>query len=291
MKHVKMGIAIFLVLTVVSAIFAGCSASPNEMGEISEFDSESYIPVSGTDNQPGNGSATGFVVRDREYDYRDGDNRLIVLQVENQTDKNYTITINGQYLDKNGSILKEENQTFEGFEAGWKNYFFFVPEIPFERFTYTLETEEYSGECYASALQYTWSFEENEMGIPWDDWHRDEASYEAALSRGENVPPPPTYFVPQIVFKLNREFTRPVNKSVSIRESIVFINEQDEVIDAWVGWYTGTHLPINEGEKWANQKPYYDFPDPDNREWPEELKGNMTVLISVLEAKEYSPTY
>ena len=189
-KRVQYPILALIVITMLTFGFQGCEKSPNKMGEISDFDSEAYISVSG--DQSENGHAAGVVVRDREYAYQDSDDRLIVLQVENQTDKNYTITIKGQYLDENGAVLKEENQTFEGFEAGWKNYFFFVPEISYEKFRYTLETEAYSGECYASVFHYTWSFEESEMGIPWEDWRKDEASYEAAISRGENVPPPQT---------------------------------------------------------------------------------------------------
>ena len=248
-----------------------------EAGEISEYDSESHIPITGDDSQTGSNSdsAAGFVVRDRKYDYEG--NNLVILNVENHTNNNYAITIKGRYLDADGAVLKEESKTFEGFAAGWKNYFFFVPGIPFEQFTYSLEAETYGEECYAKTFKYTWEFVEHEMGIPWDDWHADEASYEAALSRGEtDVQIPQTYFVPVISFELYREYE--IDVTVTVTEDIVILNSQGEVMDVRPNWFTAKCFP---GEPSNNGHDYYYFPDPDHREWPKELKDDLTVLFGI----------
>ena len=92
--------------------------------------------------------ADGFMIKDKKYSYEGTD--LVILDVENQTEKNYTITINGSYLDKDGNILKTETQTFEGFCAGLQNYFLFQPKITFDKFTYTVEMSEYKEECLMS---------------------------------------------------------------------------------------------------------------------------------------------
>lgn len=167
MKHAKLMTAILLVLAFGVAMFAGCSAAPKEAGEISDYDSVAVIPVGDTgtgtegsandESAENSGTAAGgsFVVSDKTYAY--GENNIAVLHVENQTDKNYSITLNGTYLDKNGEVLQEETKTFAGFAAGWQNNFFFIPGIAFDKFTYTLETTEYDEECLAQNYTLVWS--------------------------------------------------------------------------------------------------------------------------------------
>ncbi len=116
---------------------------------------ESYEPKDYSENVTTQGS--GFVVSDKMYDFEG--NNLVVLNVENKTGKNYSIYIHGQYLDENGEVLKEETKEFRGFEAGWKNNFFFIPEMPFAKFTYKIETKAYTGKCYGSIFSITYSWE------------------------------------------------------------------------------------------------------------------------------------
>lgn len=275
----KKGFVTVILLSLIAVMITslnGCE-KPTEAGEISEYDSVSHIQISGDENQTGSGSdhAAGFVVRDRKYDYKG--NNLVILNVENQTNNNYAITIKGQYLDADGTVLKEESKTFEGFSAGWKNYFFFVPEIPFDRFTYSLQAEKYSGKCYANTFKYTWEFVEHEMGIPWDDWYADMSSYEAALSNGDtDVQIPQTYFVPAISFELYREYE--IDVPVTVIEDIVILNSQGEIMDVRPNWFNAKCFP---GEPSNNGHDYYYFPDPDNREWPKELKDDLTVLFGI----------
>lgn len=67
---------------------------------------------------------------------------LVLLYIKNLTDHDYSVTIEGSYLDGDGNVLLTETQTFIQYYAEYENYFLFRPEIDFEDFTYTLSFDE-----------------------------------------------------------------------------------------------------------------------------------------------------
>lgn len=77
-----------------------------------------------------------FLVKQTKHAYRDSD--FILLYIENQTDKDYSITISGKYLDDAGEAIKFEDQAFDQFYSGYHNYFIFFPNFTFSKFEYTL---------------------------------------------------------------------------------------------------------------------------------------------------------
>ena len=89
--------------------------------------------------------ASGFVAKQKKYDY--GENNIIILNVTNQNEKNYSVTINGFYLDAEGKVIKSETQSVEGYAAGYEKYFIFHPEVAFNNFVFTLEADEFNGDC------------------------------------------------------------------------------------------------------------------------------------------------
>ena len=89
--------------------------------------------------------ASGFVAKQKKYDY--GENNIIILNVTNQNNDNYIVTITGYYLDSTGNVLKSETQTVQGYVAEYEKYFLFNPEIAFDNFIFTLKAEKYDGEC------------------------------------------------------------------------------------------------------------------------------------------------
>ena len=300
MKKITMG---FLALAVALAIaFLGsCSPSGNPIGEISDFDSETRFPVrqtngmvridaSGRSMDEGPVEQVGeFLVRERQYAYKDSDHNLVVLYVENQSQQNCTLTITGQYLDGNGSVLQEEVQRFEGFAAGGTNSFFFAPELYFDRFAYTLQTETYSGTCYTNLFRYTWSF--LELDVPdWPNWMAQTNSYTLAMSRGEyDAPKPDKQYVPCILFELTQECTASFQENVCVWASVLFLNEQDEVIDYRPDWITGVYYPMKAGDRLGKGKEYYFFPNGTEKTWPEDLQKELTVLVGVTKAGSFSP--
>lgn len=306
MKYVTMGIAILLVLALAAAILSGCSESPLESGgEISDYDSQAFIPIggnsqSGTESEAnadsgesagstvsGNGAGTvsgaqtqsgGFLVSEKNYDFEG--NNLVVLNVENQTDKNYSISIKGTYLDENGETLKEETITFEGFTAGWKNNFFFVPNIPFDRFTYTLEATEYTGECLAHLFTPVWKIEE---AVDVEDPAENSAYWEALREWdaggcvGEPPRPNPFHRGIRFYFGYRHEITR----ELDVSQDFLFLTSSGKVFrveianGGYARWFPG------EPETNMNGEDLVVFSDDDaKREWPEEYK-NATVLVSI----------
>lgn len=229
-----------------------------------------------------------FVVRERKFDYKDNDHNLVVLSVENQTDKNYMLTVKGQYLDENGTVLKEESQTIEGFAAGWQNNLFFAPDISFDKFLYTLETEVYTGACYTNLFRYSWSHRDiTSQDFEKAVWEAKERTL--ALQAGKPFAAGNPVYLPCITFDLIHECTTQFDDYVCVWESVLFLNEQDEVIDVQLDWITGVYYPMNAGDKVGKGKEYYFFPDPYDRTWPTELKEDLTVLIGVTKAGVYQP--
>ena len=174
----KKAITFLLALLLCLTTFVGCNtpqtpddSNPPEPSKdvIDDYDNENEIEVEiGGDNEnnennenkpndegkdPDKQPVTGpehtntigkFVAKDKKYVY-EGAN-VTILHLENQSDEYFTITINGEYLDENGEVLKTETQTFEGFPGLWQNYFVFKPDIVYDDFRYTLSAKKYSGE-------------------------------------------------------------------------------------------------------------------------------------------------
>lgn len=99
---------------------------------------------------------------------------LVLLYIKNLTDHDYSVTIEGSYLDKDGNVLLTETQTFIQYYAEYENYFLFRPEIEFEGFTYTLSFDEAKKLTY---VEYDGSIQEIrvtdvqfEFGYINDDW-------------------------------------------------------------------------------------------------------------------------
>ncbi|MBQ7336925.1 MAG: hypothetical protein IJW40_00560 [Clostridia bacterium] len=132
-----------LALLLTVALLPACGSTEDVSGEptfedvIREYENE-------TTTEDG-----AFVGKDKLYTY--GRDSVAIVKLENHSDKNYSVTIAAQYLDATGEVIGSETQTFEGFAAGWENYFLFRPDMSFADFTYTLTTQEYAGECKFSA--------------------------------------------------------------------------------------------------------------------------------------------
>ena len=156
----KKFLALFLIVATTLTAFAGCS----EEGESSDlniyseasYDNESKF-VPSEESKGGEVSneepLTGeFVVKDKKYTFEGND--LVIVSVENQTNKNYSVTVTGTYLDKDGNVLKTETQTFDQYSAGYSGHFLFKPDLQFDKFTYEFKSEETEGPFYAKDLVF-----------------------------------------------------------------------------------------------------------------------------------------
>jgi len=106
-------------------------------------DSTETLPPVDNDPIPTTGK---LVIKEKKYDYNGAN--VMILNVENQSNKNLNLTISAKYLDASGKILYAENRMIEGFPANYQNYVVLQPGIKFDKFTYEVKTSSYSGETY-----------------------------------------------------------------------------------------------------------------------------------------------
>lgn len=151
-----------LILSVIFVLaltaLVGCGKgdkNDNNIYSVASFDNESKIVPADESKEESSEETplTGeFAVKDKKYSF-DG-NDLVVLSVENQTNKNYSVTVTGTYLDADGKALKTETQTFEEYSAGYSGYFLFEPKMTFASFTYEFEAKESEGPFYAKDVSF-----------------------------------------------------------------------------------------------------------------------------------------
>ena len=125
------------------------SGNPGETNPPEDNPPEGNPPV---DNPPtteapeGSQVASGFLAKQKKYNY--DENNIVMLNVTNQNTDNYSVKVEGYYLDANGAVLKTETKFVEGYAAGYVKDFLFNPGIVFDSFKFTLTAEKFSGECY-----------------------------------------------------------------------------------------------------------------------------------------------
>ncbi|MBE6799058.1 MAG: hypothetical protein E7525_04720 [Ruminococcaceae bacterium] len=95
--------------------------------------------------------AKGFLIKDKKYKYQGND--VLILHITNKTSTNYNIAVICEYFDSEGYTIKTETKTFEGFAAGYENYFVFVPRIVFSSHKISVKTQNYNGVAFASYLE------------------------------------------------------------------------------------------------------------------------------------------
>ena len=165
----KKTIFLLIALTMILSMFTACSEkSGDNLYEESNYDNVSVFRPTDTvskneenvsKNEPEDVSSPAlsgeFTVKDKVYDFRG--NNIAIVTVKNGTNKDYRVTVKGKYLDKDGNVLKEETQTLDQYSAGYENYFFFEPKIPFDKFTYEIETAEAKGPFLAKDYKFKYA--------------------------------------------------------------------------------------------------------------------------------------
>ena len=99
-----------------------------------------------TEAPEGSQVPTGFVAKQKKYNY--GENNIVMLNVTNQNTDNYSVKVEGYYLDADGAVLKTETKFVEGYAAGYVKDFLFNPGIAFDSFKFTLTAEKFDGVCF-----------------------------------------------------------------------------------------------------------------------------------------------
>ncbi len=88
-----------------------------------------------------------LVIKEKKYDYNGAN--IMILNVENQSNKNLTLTITAKYQDASGKTIRTGTRTIEGFPANYRNYVVLQPGIKFDKFSFEVKATAYNGETYA----------------------------------------------------------------------------------------------------------------------------------------------
>ncbi len=146
MKNKKTVLCLLMVALCIVSLY-GCAAAKELASEpyTIPFEKTSEFAPTGEESTGG-----GIVIRERKYSYHETD--LMILQVENTTDRAYSVTVSGTFYDENGEELGTASKTFEEFAPRHQRYFLFQPGFVFEKFEYKVETTKHSSDCPAALL-------------------------------------------------------------------------------------------------------------------------------------------
>ena len=151
-------VSMLLIIVTMISVLSGCSSNESTEYVISDYDSESIIQVSkseelsasqGENTSESTEEDTAFLVKHKIYAYEE--NNIVIVDITNETETDYNFTITGNYLNDDGEVLKAETKSFM-FPADYQKYFLFQPGIPFSEFTYTVEMTETTETCFAKYL-------------------------------------------------------------------------------------------------------------------------------------------
>ena len=199
-----------------------------------------------------------FVAKDKTYAYQG--NNVTIIKLENQSEVNCTVTIHAKFLSADGTVLKTETQSFEGFPAGWQNHFVFMPQIQYDAMEYTLDVKQYTGEMYFTSTSGYVLGEIYEEGMPLREKMAigDYEKYSGIGAEFDAVEMPKTPYLKRLV-------------------AVVFDNTGEiALIKTQRGsyWGEGYFNVVVYTPPVATMEPL---------DWPEELDGGVTGIVGILQ--------
>lgn len=137
-------------------LLSSCGSGSGSTYVIESYDEESRITISVNSTEENSASISApseepsFLVKEKRFTCEEGD--LMLLEITNESSGNFDITLHGTYYDASGEIITTEIQSFEGFPAGYQNFFLFDPSTSFAEFSYDLEATPCTGAVYAHEI-------------------------------------------------------------------------------------------------------------------------------------------
>ena len=86
-----------------------------------------------------------FVFKEKKYEFQG--NNLVIADVKNETENNYTLVVHCSYFDEAGEQVFAESRTYEGWAAGYTQPILFLPMMAFDSYEYSIEVQPYDGVC------------------------------------------------------------------------------------------------------------------------------------------------
>ena len=244
-------ISILLAVIFCTVILSSCNTNNGAEYSIESFDEESRISVGNeSQDEKVNGD---FLVKEKKYTFED--NNLVILDVTNETDKNYSVTIKGTYFDESAKEIKSETKTFDQYSSGYHGYFLFQPNIKFDSFKYTLEAKETDGPFYAKDIGFKFNgLQETKVTITEEEMKNNFTKY------------------PTILASFSNSYSGDVKVQAYVQWFL--INENDEIIDVV---FKAPWLEPNQSLDGESHHIMYQTMDEDF-EWPEAWKGTIRAL-------------
>ena len=211
---------------------------------IDDYDNENEINTVGK-----------FVAKDKTYAYQG--NNVTIIKLENQSEVNCTVTIHAKFMSADGTVLKTETQSFEGFPAGWQNHFVFMPQIQYDAMEYTLDVKQYTGVMYFTVDSHNTLTEvyEEKGPLPQAMAQGDYGKYSFIAAKFDGIMPETPYLkrLVTVVFDNTGE--------------IAMINTQRGQLSGGGYYNVNVYAPPI-----LTKEPL---------DWPEELDGGVTGIVAI----------
>ena len=89
-----------------------------------------------------------FIFKEKKYEFQG--NNLVIADVKNETENNYTLVVHCTYFDESGEQVFTESRTYEGWAAGYTQPILFLPMMAFDSYEYSIEAQPYDGVCFGA---------------------------------------------------------------------------------------------------------------------------------------------
>lgn len=267
-------ICVTFLLAVSLAALTGCGSTEDESSIIlasdiiESYDSESQIDIDGQEETSSeNNEMQGITVKDKMYTF-DG-NDLVILRLENHTKNNYTITIEGKYLDASGQLLRTETKVLKGLGATDSSQMLFMPEIPFNRFSYTVSVKEHDSTYLQSKVK----------GL---DWNEDTAQFNARYGYYTGGEPEKSHMLFTKFYYLNDN-----EADLYVTGKVFLFDKNDQILHIKSMGYVRT-APHETG---GNDLMFYSSAETklttDKTTWPEQYREGLTMLFIPTDVMTY----
>jgi hypothetical protein len=133
---------VILIISIISILLCYCTKQNSDNLNMDGLDMDNFvknpIDVSGE---------TGVLLEwDATYTYQE--NNVVLLWLQNNDDKAYSVKVTGIFSDEAGEELKKITKNFEGLSKGCCNCFIFDPRCEYSNFSYKIEADEYNGKTW-----------------------------------------------------------------------------------------------------------------------------------------------
>lgn len=259
-------ICVTFLLAASLAALTGCGSTEDESSvilasdTIESYDSESRIEIDGQEETSiENNETQGLTVKDKKYTF-DG-NDLVILRLENHTKNNYTITVEGKYLDASGQLLRTETKVLKGLEAADSSQMLFMPEMSFDSFSYTVSVKEHDGTYLQSKVK----------GL---DWNEDTAQFHARYGYYMGDEPEKSHMLFTKFYYLNDNETE-----LFVTGKVFLFDKNDQILLI----RSMGHIRTSPHETGGNDLMFYSSAETeltsDKDTWPEQYRKGLSMLF------------